>query len=130
MRSRTSPRTSPTTSEEAEMATVSHRVVGSLAASANLTYVPTEHEPVLAEELIDLLDPRPGETFVDCTFGGGGHARLLAERLGPQGGLISVDRGPSSQERRQEVAAGAPCPARFLRAGFVAALAGPPGAGG
>jgi 16S rRNA (cytosine1402-N4)-methyltransferase len=35
------------------------------------------------EELIDLLDPRPGETFVDCTFGGGGHARLIAERLRP-----------------------------------------------
>ena len=51
------------------MATATHRVVGSQAASANLSFVPREHEPVLAAELIDVLDPRPGaETgyvFVD-----------------------------------------------------------------
>ena len=50
------------------------------------------HIPVLAGELIDLLDPRPGETAVDCTFGGGGHARLIADRLGPAGTLIGIDR--------------------------------------
>ena len=43
------------------------------------------HVPVLAGELIELLDPQPGETAVDCTFGGGGHARLVADRLGPDG---------------------------------------------
>ena len=43
------------------------------------------HVPVLAGELIELLDPQPGQTAVDCTFGGGGHARLVAERLGPDG---------------------------------------------
>ena len=52
---------------------------------ATLSYMPTEHVAVLASELIDLLDPRPGQTAVDCTFGGGGHARLVAERLGPPG---------------------------------------------
>ena len=77
--------------------TATHRVVGSLAASANLTYVPKDHEPVLAEELIDLLDPHPGETFVDCTFGGGGHARLIAERLGSDG---RPRRGRSPTTRR------------------------------
>ena len=44
----------------------------------------TAHVPVLAGELVELLDPRPGEIAVDCTFGGGGHARLVAERLGPR----------------------------------------------
>ena len=78
------------------MATATHRIVGSAARSANLTYVPTEHEPVLATELIDVLDPQPGETFVDCTFGGGGHARLIAERIGSEGELIAVDRDPAS----------------------------------
>ena len=38
--------------------------------------LPTEsdHVPVLAEEVVSLLDPRPGETIVDGTFGAGGHA--------------------------------------------------------
>ena len=40
------------------------------------------HVPVLAGELIDALDPAPGALAVDCTFGAGGHARLVAERLG------------------------------------------------
>ena len=40
------------------------------------------HVPVLAAELIGLLDPQPGDIAIDCTFGGGGHARLLAQRLG------------------------------------------------
>ena len=83
--------------------------------------MPAEHEPVLATELIDLLDPQPGETFVDCTFGGGGHARLIAERLGPEGELIAVDRDPAAEERWREFAADAPCrtplPPRRLRRG-------------
>jgi 16S rRNA (cytosine1402-N4)-methyltransferase len=111
------------------MATASHRVVGSLAASANLTYVPPEHEPVLATELIDVLNPRPGETFVDCTFGGGGHARLLAERIGPDGELIAVDRDPASEARWREFARELPSRGRFLRADFVAALEGLRGEG-
>jgi 16S rRNA (cytosine1402-N4)-methyltransferase len=111
------------------MATASHRVVGSLAASANLTYVPIEHEPVLATELIDVLDPRPGGTFVDCTFGGGGHARLIAERIGPDGELIAVDRDPASEARWREFAGELPSRGRFLRADFVAALEGLRGEG-
>ena len=51
--------------------------------SAMLVDMTTTHVPVLAGELVDLLDPQPGEIAVDCTFGGGGHARLVAERLGP-----------------------------------------------
>jgi 16S rRNA (cytosine1402-N4)-methyltransferase len=111
------------------MATASHRIVGSPATSANLTYVPTEHEPVLAHELIDLLDPRAGETFVDCTFGGGGHARLIAERIGPEGELIAIDRDPASEDRWSEFGRHAPSHARFLRADFVAALEGLRGEG-
>jgi 16S rRNA (cytosine1402-N4)-methyltransferase len=80
------------------------------------------HIPVLAGELIDLLDPRPGETAVDCTFGGGGHARLIAERLGPMGTLIGIDRDPVAEERFAELAAELPCRTRFIRADFAAAL--------
>ncbi|HEX3874124.1 MAG TPA: 16S rRNA (cytosine(1402)-N(4))-methyltransferase, partial [Solirubrobacteraceae bacterium] len=48
------------------------------------------HVPVLAGELIELLDPVPGQIAVDCTFGGGGHARLVADRIGPTGTLIGI----------------------------------------
>lgn len=116
------------------MTTRTHPVVpnptaGSLALSANLTYVPQDHEPVLAEELLDVLDPQPGETFVDCTFGAGGHARLIAERIASEGELIAVDRDPTSEARWSEFAAEAPCRARFLRADFAAALEGLRGEG-
>jgi 16S rRNA (cytosine1402-N4)-methyltransferase len=80
------------------------------------------HIPVLAGELIDLLDPQPGETAVDCTFGGGGHARLIADRLGPAGTLIGIDRDPVAEERFSEMAAELPCHTRFIRADFVSAL--------
>ena len=80
------------------------------------------HIPVLAGELIDLVNPRPGEIAVDCTVGGGGHARLIADRLGPAGILIGVDRDPVAEERFQALAAEVPCETRFIRADFVTAL--------
>ena len=57
------------------------------------------HTPVLAAELLELLDPQPGQTVIDCTFGDGGHARLLAERLGRSGTLVAIDRDPLAEER-------------------------------
>ncbi len=80
------------------------------------------HIPVLAGELIELLDPRAGEVAVDCTFGGGGHARLIAERIGPSGTLIAIDRDPMAEERFAELAAELTCQTRFIRADFVTAL--------
>jgi 16S rRNA (cytosine1402-N4)-methyltransferase len=90
----------------------------------NLTFPMTAspHVPVLAGELIELLDPRPGETAVDCTFGAGGHARLVADRLGPDGLLIAIDRDPLAEERFADLAAEVPCRTRFVRAGFAEAL--------
>ena len=89
-----------------------------------LTYMPTEHVPVLAAEVIRETAPRPGETVVDCTFGGGGHSRLLAERIGPDGTLIAIDRDPAAEERFAQIAAEAPCETRFVRGDFADALAG------
>ncbi len=80
------------------------------------------HVPVLAGELIALLDPQPGEIAVDCTLGGGGHARLLAERLGAGGTLIAIDRDPAAAERFAELAAEVPCQVRFMRSDFASAL--------
>ena len=80
------------------------------------------HVPVLAGELIELLDPQPGEVAVDCTFGAGGHARLIADRLGPTGTLIAIDRDPAARERFDELAAEVACRTRFLRASFADGL--------
>jgi 16S rRNA (cytosine1402-N4)-methyltransferase len=80
------------------------------------------HIPVLAGELIDLLDPRPGQTAIDCTFGGGGHAELIAERLGPEGTLIGIDRDPLAEERFEELAGEVACSVRFIHASYAEAL--------
>ena len=89
---------------------------------ATLTYMPTEHVPVLATELIDLLDPHPGETAIDCTFGGGGHAALVAERIGDDGTLIAIDRDPTAERRFAELADDLKPEARFIRADYADAL--------
>jgi 16S rRNA (cytosine1402-N4)-methyltransferase len=91
--------------------------------------MPRDHEPVLAAELLQLLDPRPGQTIVDCTFGAGGHARLVAERLGPDGELVAIDRDPRAEQRWQAFAAEARCRTRFLRSRFSRALTGLAGEG-
>jgi 16S rRNA (cytosine1402-N4)-methyltransferase len=80
------------------------------------------HIPVLAGELIELLDPRPGAVAVDCTIGGGGHARLVADRVGPAGTLIGIDRDPIAEERFAELAAEVSCATRFIRADFASGL--------
>jgi 16S rRNA (cytosine1402-N4)-methyltransferase len=80
------------------------------------------HIPVLAGELIDILDPQPGEVAVDCTFGAGGHARLVAERIGASGTLICIDRDPAAAEHFEEFAAEVPCATRFVGAEFSSGL--------
>jgi 16S rRNA (cytosine1402-N4)-methyltransferase len=90
--------------------------------SATLIYMPTEHEPVLADELTALLAPQPGQVAVDCTFGGGGHARRIATALGPDGTLIAIDRDPAAESRFERFAAEIPCQARFLGCDYAAGL--------
>jgi 16S rRNA (cytosine1402-N4)-methyltransferase len=80
------------------------------------------HIPVLAGELVDVLDPRPGQTAIDCTFGGGGHARLLASRLGAGGTLVAIDRDPLAEERFAELAEEVECEVRFIHGGYAEAL--------
>ena len=55
----------------------------------------TDHVPVLADEVLAALAPRPGQTIIDCTFGAGGHSTLLASRLRGDGKLIAIDRDPT-----------------------------------
>src|SRR3954454_4618054 len=80
------------------------------------------HIPVLAGELIDLVDPQPGEIAVDCTFGDGGHARLVADRLGPTGTLVCIDRGPAAAGRYDSFARQGAGHTRLLRMDNASAL--------
>jgi 16S rRNA (cytosine1402-N4)-methyltransferase len=84
--------------------------------------MPIEHVPVLATELLDVLDPHPGETAIDCTFGGGGHAQEIAERLGSGGTLVAIDRDPVAERRFAELEDELEPQARFVRADFADAL--------
>src|ERR671919_2623375 len=61
------------------------------------------HEPVLAREAIEALAVRPDGTYVDGTFGRGGHSRLILERLGPLGRLIALDRDPQAAQAARAI---------------------------
>jgi 16S rRNA (cytosine1402-N4)-methyltransferase len=80
------------------------------------------HVPVLAGELIEFLDPHPGETAIDCTFGDGGHARLVAGRIGASGTLICIDRDPTAEQRFEAFSREVECETRFLRMDYADAL--------
>lgn len=74
------------------------------------------HTPVLAAEVMSLLDVQPGMRVVDGTLGGGGHTRLFADAVGPQGLVIAIDRDPVAIARGAEEMAGKPV--RFAQANF------------
>ena len=64
--------------------------------------------PVLAEETLAWLRPAAGQTFVDGTLGGGGHARLLAEAVGASGRVIGLDRDSAALEIAKDRLSGLP----------------------
>jgi 16S rRNA (cytosine1402-N4)-methyltransferase len=67
------------------------------------------HRPIMVDEVLACLRPAPGEIAVDCTLGGGGHARAILERLQPGGRLIGLDVDPLELPRTE---------ANLRRAGF------------
>ena len=67
------------------------------------------HLPIMVAEVIDCLRPVAGDIAVDCTLGGGGHARAILECIRPNGRLIGIDVDPLEQPRTE---------ARLRAAGF------------
>ena len=59
------------------------------------------HRPIMVDEVLECLRPSPGEVAVDCTLGGGGHARALLARLQPGGRLIGIDVDPLELPRTE-----------------------------
>jgi 16S rRNA (cytosine1402-N4)-methyltransferase len=57
------------------------------------------HQPVLLEQVIKFLDPKPGENFVDCTLGDAGHTKAILEKNKPDGKVLGIDLDASSLER-------------------------------
>ncbi|MDF0604583.1 16S rRNA (cytosine(1402)-N(4))-methyltransferase RsmH [Neisseriaceae bacterium TC5R-5] len=62
------------------------------------------HRTVLLNEAVDALAIRPDGVYVDCTFGRGGHSRLILSRLGPQGRLIAFDKDTEAIAAAQQLA--------------------------
>jgi 16S rRNA (cytosine1402-N4)-methyltransferase len=86
-----------------------------------MTPHPPRHVPVLPVEVLDLLAPAGGEVWVDATTGAGGHARLIAERVGPAGRLIALDQDPAMLELARPRLDG--LPVMYLHANFDQATA-------
>ncbi|MEK7630288.1 MAG: 16S rRNA (cytosine(1402)-N(4))-methyltransferase RsmH [Patescibacteria group bacterium] len=49
------------------------------------------HKPVLLKEVLKILDPQPGEFFADGTVNGGGHAKVVIEKISPTGKFLGLD---------------------------------------
>src|SRR6202795_2523819 len=78
----------------------------------------TDHVPVLADEVRELLAVRLGETVVDATFGAGGHSSLLVADLQGSGKLIAIDRDPGARPYFDRLAKHVGAQTRFLGGDF------------
>ena len=64
----------------------------------------SEHVPVMLDEVVGAVAPRPGGHYVDCTFGRGGHTRAVLDRIGPKGRVLAMDRDPQAVAAAREIA--------------------------
>ena len=63
----------------------------------------SKHLPVLLDEVIQFLDPKPGGRFIDATLGAGGHARAILERTSPDGRMAAIDQDESALASAREM---------------------------
>jgi 16S rRNA (cytosine1402-N4)-methyltransferase len=76
------------------------------------------HIPVMVDEVMRYLAPRPGEIFVDATAGSGGHSRLILERILPGGRLVCIDRDQEALATAKERVGGDEGSCSFVHANF------------
>ncbi|MEM2092975.1 MAG: 16S rRNA (cytosine(1402)-N(4))-methyltransferase RsmH [Candidatus Bathyarchaeia archaeon] len=72
------------------------------------------HFPVMLDEVIRFLDPKPGENFVDCTVGEGGHALAILDRNRPDGRVLGIDLSPEVLQRLRAAVEGTDYAGRLL----------------
>ncbi len=71
-----------------------------------MDHSPPTHVPVMIDEVVAWLQPRPGQTIVDGTLGGGGHTTALVERITPGGLIVALDRDPAALATAERELAG------------------------
>src|SRR5438552_2287999 len=76
------------------------------------------HISVMTREVLEFLNLPLGGSAVDGTLGLGGHARLIAQKLGPQGHLIGIDRDHSSLAEAKKYLSSLSLKTDFLQANF------------
>jgi 16S rRNA (cytosine1402-N4)-methyltransferase len=77
------------------------------------------HEPAMVQQVLDALQPQPGDTAVDVTLGTAGHSLALSEAVGPDGLLIGLDADASAVETaRSRLEEAAHCPFQLFNAPF------------
>ena len=64
---------------------------------------PWQHTTVLLSEAVDALDLQPDGTYVDATFGRGGHTRLMLSKLSDKGRVIAFDKDPEAIAAAQQI---------------------------
>ena len=88
----------------------------------------SEHVPVMLDEVVATIAPRPGGRYVDCTFGRGGHTRAVLDRIGSEGRVLAMDRDPEAVAAARELTRSDPrltvVHARFGALGEVVGAAG------
>lgn len=77
-----------------------------------------EHRSVMLEEVLDALDVKPNGIYLDCTLGGGGHAKAIGERLTAKGLLIGIDRDEDAISAATENLRGLTCQVKIVRGNF------------
>ena len=76
------------------------------------------HIPVLLHETIELLDIRPDDTVLDCTFGAGGHSKAISKMLGAKGVLVGLDADGTAIARAKVRIGKTKCTAHFIQENF------------
>jgi 16S rRNA (cytosine1402-N4)-methyltransferase len=61
-----------------------------------------QHIPVMLSQVLHFLNPQPGERFIDCTLGLGGHSEAILNRTAPNGELLGLDQDPAALELSRE----------------------------